>query len=170
LSGGEPLAQPKFAGAIMQAAKEKGFHTAIETTGYQHWDLVKPIILNSDIVLFDIKIMDAVRHEKTVGVTNKLILENAEKIADMRKQMIIRVPIVPGFNDDFENLDKTLAFAERIGVLEVHFLPYHRLGQQKYGQLGRFYQMDLVEPPGVEKMQKLVEKVKRPGVILRIGG
>lgn len=170
LSGGEPLAQPEFAGAIMQASKTKGFHTAIETTGYQQWDLVKSIFMHTDTVLFDIKIMDAVRHEKTVGVSNNLILSNAKKIADMRKQMVIRVPIVPGLNDDFENLDETLAFAERIGVHEVHFLPYHRLGQLKYAQLGRSYEIGSIEPPSVEKMEELVEKVKRRGVILKIGG
>lgn len=170
LSGGEPLAQHEFAGAIMQVSREKGFHTAIETTGYQQWDLARQVFVHTDLVLFDIKLMDPLRHEKTVGVTNRLILSNAEKIAEMGKQMIIRVPIVPGYNDDSENLEETLAFAGSIGVNEVHFLPYHRLGQPKYDQLGRCYELDDVKAPSKQEMEELVEKLKNPGVILKVGG
>lgn len=170
LSGGEPLVQPKFAASIMRRSKEKGFHTAIETSGYQEWNLAKPVFVDVDLVLFDVKFMDPVRHKRIVGVSNELILSNATKIAEMRKQMIIRVPVIPGYNDDLENLDQTLSFAESIGVSEVHLLPYHRLGQHKYQQLGRVYRLASTQPPNKEYMESLIEKIQRPGIRLRVGG
>ncbi len=170
LSGGEPLSQHEFAAAIMQISQEKGFHTAIETTGYQDWTLAKPIFAHSDLILFDIKLMDPVRHEEIIGVSNELILSNARKIAGMGKNMIIRIPVIPGYNDDLENLDQTLSFAESIGVYEVHLLPYHRLGQQKYRQFGRPYMLEATEPPSRETVGVLVEKLRRPSVFLKAGG
>ena len=156
LSGGEAMAQPEFAEAIFRACHDRGFNTAIETTAFAERDVVARLIPHIDHVMMDIKHMDPVKHEAYTGVSNAQILENARWIADNARHMIIRVPVIPTFNDTVEEITAIARFAESLpGVHELHLLPYHRLGQDKYTGIGREYTLAHLTPPSKEHMEEL---------------
>lgn len=159
LSGGEPLMQPDFAAALVLEAKKRNIDAAIETTGFQQWDILWKVIKNVDLVLLDIKVMDSKRHEKLVGVPNDLILENAKKIAKMNKDIIVRIPIIPGLNDDWDNLVQTGEFCKNISIKKIELLPYHRLGEAKYEKLGRKYGLEGLRPPSKENLKSIALKL-----------
>jgi pyruvate formate lyase activating enzyme len=137
LSGGEPTAQADFALALLEKCKSAGLHTAIETCGYSPWPTVERFMEFTDLFLFDIKCMNPERHRESVGRSNDLILENAARIAKS-KPIRIRVPVIPGFND---NPDEILAIArfakDNLGNCAVDLLPYNRMGESKYDRLSR---------------------------------
>jgi pyruvate formate lyase activating enzyme len=170
LSGGEPLMQPEFSAALLAACKRKGLNTAIETTGYQKWELFLPVLINTDLVLFDIKMMDSDLHRKIIGVPNNLILDNARKIVELGKDIIVRIPIIPGYNDSIENLRNTAEFAANIGIKEVHLLPYHRLGESKYNQLGRIYNLKDVNVPSTNYIESLTQIFIKNNLKTQVGG
>ena len=156
LSGGEAMAQPEFAEALLRACHAAGFSTAIETTAHASRDVVARLIPHIDHVMMDIKHMDPVKHEAYTGVSNAQILENARWIADNARHMIIRVPVIPTFNDTVEEITAIARFAESLpGVHELHLLPYHRLGQDKYTGIGREYTLAHLTPPSKEHMEEL---------------
>ena len=171
LSGGECLAQPEFSEAILRCAKDAGLTTAIETTGYADYSVIERILPYVDTVLMDIKHTDPEKHREFTSKDNALILENAKKIAKEARRLIIRTPVVPGFNDTEDEIRAIARFAKSLdGVREMHLLPYHRIGSDKYAGLGRHYTMDGVMPPKKEWMQVLLEVVRAEGLDAQIGG
>lgn len=171
LSGGECLWQPEFSAALLQAAKERGISTAIETTGYAEMDVIRRLLPYVDTVLMDIKHVDGRKHQEFTTKDNGLILENAKHIARESKCLIIRTPVIPTFNDTEEEIAAIAAFAKSLpGVREMHLLPYHRIGSDKYAGLERTYTMAHISPPPKEQMQRLLAVVERAGLIGQIGG
>ena len=157
LSGGECMAQPDFAEALLRACHDYGFNTAIETTAYASREVVDRLLPHVDHFLMDIKHMDSAKHEAFTGRPNGQILENARYIAENSNHLIIRVPVVPTFNASVEEIKDIARFADSLpNVNELHLLPYHRLGQDKYTGLGRHYQMDGITPPTDAFMQELL--------------
>ena len=133
LSGGEAMAQPDFAEALLRACHDYGFNTAIETTAFAEREVVARLLPHIDHVMMDIKHMDSVKHKAFTGQPNERILENAKYIAANARHMVIRVPVVPTFNDTPAEIAAIARFAESLPeVHELHLLPYHRLGQDKY--------------------------------------
>ena len=135
LSGGECLMQSEFSSALLQAAHAYGITTAIETTGYASFEMMEDKILPFvDTVLMDIKHMNSAKHKLFTGVDNERILKNAKKIAASgMTNLVIRVPVIPGFNDRTDEIESIARFADSLpGVKKIHLLPYHRLGQDKY--------------------------------------
>jgi pyruvate formate lyase activating enzyme len=104
LSGGEPLAQPAFAAHILKKCRDAGFHTALDTCGYASWTIMKEVLRHVDLVLYDFKHMNPELHRKYTGVSNELILQNAEKIHHEMSIPMGRVTLLPGFNDSAENI------------------------------------------------------------------
>ncbi len=142
LSGGEPLAQARFAGELLRRYKADyiGFHTSVETCGEAPWEEVALVAPHADLFLFDIKHMDALEHRRLTGAGNERILENAARLAASGASVGVRLPLVPGCNDGEENLRRTAEFARSIlRVSAIDLLPYHRLGEPKYSRLGRPY-------------------------------
>ena len=171
LSGGEILGQHKFAAALLKACKENGLHTAVESTGFASFDKIEAILPHLDLYLMDIKHMDSEKHKRYTGVGNELILENARKIAKSGVELIIRTPVVPGFNDTAEEIRAISKFAASLpGVKEHHLLPYHRLGQDKYAGLNRNYSLKEITPPTKEKMEYLLSVAEESGLKCQIGG
>ncbi len=172
LSGGECLSQPEFAIALLKAAKNEGLNTAIESTAFASFDdVIAKVLPNLDTYLMDIKHMDRAKHEAYIGHPNDLVLENAKKIAANAKRLIIRVPTVPGFNDTPEEIGAIARFAASLpNVEELHLLPYHRLGQDKYTWLGREYTLPDILPPSDEHMQMLLQVAEQSGLRCQIGG
>ncbi len=171
LSGGEAMCQRQFGTALLRAAKSNGISTCIETTAFAPYEVVKEYVELLDYVLMDIKHMDSAKHKEFTTQPNELILENAVKIADTAKSLTIRVPVIPTFNDTEKEIYDIAKFAKSLnGVNEMHLLPYHKLGYDKYVGLGRVYGMGDVVTPSAEHMQRLVDAAKQTGINVVIGG
>lgn len=171
LSGGESLLQPDFATALLEAAHQNGINTAIETTGFAKWETVERFIPHIDTFLMDIKHINSDKHAEFTGRPNELILENARLIAQRAKKLIVRVPVIPGFNDTKEEIAQIARFtADLPNVNEIHLLPYHRMGKDKYDGLSRPYLMGDVPSPTADKMKELLEVCKTYGLITHLGG
>jgi pyruvate formate lyase activating enzyme len=136
-SGGEPLMQPDFLCAALAACRAEGIHTVVDTCGYASRQTVAHVSGHTDLFLFDLKLMDSRRHQELTGVGNDVILENLRLLAGLGKAIIARIPIVPGMNDDEENITATLRFLEAARVENVELLPYHGTGREKYRRLQR---------------------------------
>ncbi len=171
LSGGECLWQPDFSEALLKASKEYGISTAIETTGYAEMDVIRRLLPYVDTVLMDIKHTDPEKHKEFTTRDNGLILENAKHIAREAKCLIVRTPVIPTFNDTEAEIRSIANFAKSLdGVREMHLLPYHRIGSDKYAGLGRQYTMAHITPPKKEQMEHLLAIVNETGLIGKIGG
>lgn len=171
LSGGECLWQPDFAVALLKATHENGINTAIETTGFADWEVIKQFIPEVDVFLMDIKHTNSTKHKEFTTRPNELILENARKIAEKAKRLIIRVPVIPGFNDTVEEIGEIAKFTASLpNVNEIHLLPYHRMGRDKYDGLDRPYLMGDVPSPTSAKMQELLAVCKSYGLTTQLGG
>ena len=159
LSGGECLMQPDFATGLLRAAHETGINTAIESTGFAPFETIQKLLPYLDYYLMDIKHTDSRKHQEFTGQPNEWILENAFRIASSSNvELIIRVPVVPTFNDSVEEIKAIARFADTLpGVERLHLLPYHRLGQDKYAGLGREYTMTDIVPPTREHMEGLLK-------------
>ncbi len=171
LSGGECLAQPQFAADLLRACHDRGINTAIETTGFASFDKIEKLLENLDICLMDIKHIDSAKHKEYTTQPNELILENARKIAKSGTKLVIRVPVIPGFNCSENEIKAIAQFASTLdNVKELHLLPYHRLGEPKYEGLGREYLMGDVGSIPKEHMEKLKQVVEAEGLMCHIGG
>lgn len=171
LSGGEPFAQGEFVGVLLRRLKEEGYHITVETSGYAPWQVVESCAPHIDLFYFDIKHLDSRSHKRLTGVPNELILANARRIAEMGKQMVLRVPFVPGLNTSDANLRSLGLFARDLGVSRIDILPYHRMGVGKYKALGRTYPAEAVVEPGdslLQEAQVMVADIS--GIKVRIGG
>ena len=171
LSGGEILGQPDFARDLLRACKENGLHTAVESTANAPYENIEKILPYLDLYLMDIKHMDSAKHKEYTGAGNERILENAKKLAASGVELVIRTPVVPGFNDTAEEIRAISKFAASLpGVREHHLLPYHRLGSDKYAGLGRNYSLTEILPPPPEKMSYLLSVAEESGLKCQIGG
>lgn len=171
LSGGESLTQPDFAVALLTACQENGVHTAIETTGFASPEVIERYLPVLDCVLMDIKHINSEKHQEFTTRPNDRILQNARLIAEKAKRLIIRVPVIPTFNDTEAEIGEIAAFAASLpNVNEIHLLPYHRMGTDKYTGLGREYTMAHITPPTAEHMELLKQKAESYGLKALIGG
>jgi len=172
ISGGEALAHPRFSAALFRAAKENGIHTAIETSNFAPAEVIDQVYAHVDLALCDIKHMDPSLHKKYTGVTNEQILDNIKHIYhDLHIPVIIRVPTIPGFNDDLKNMTATARFVvSDLGRdVPVHLLPYHRLGESKTESLGRDIHLT-IKVPEDSHMEMLREHVASFGLTCQVGG
>lgn len=171
LSGGECLWQPEFSHALLAICKKRGISTAIETTAYAEIEIIRRLLPFIDTVLMDIKHINSEKHKEFTTRDNSLILENAKIIAKEAKNLIIRTPVIPTFNDTQEEIGEIAKFAVSLeNVKEMHLLPYHRIGSDKYAGLGRKYEMAHISPPSKEKIRELLDIVNKYGLIGQIGG
>jgi pyruvate formate lyase activating enzyme len=142
LSGGEPLAQPAFALELLAASRQRGWHTVVDTAGDVEWAALREILQYTDLLLYDIKHVDDIRHHAGTGARNTRSLQTAERLAALGWPLVVRVPLIPGFNADQESLEGIAAFVAKLrSVHYVEIVPYHRLGQPKYASLGRSDEM-----------------------------
>ena len=136
LSGGEPLFQPRFAGALLREAKQAGLHTCVETCGFAAAETIRDAAALTDLFLFDWKASDPARHKELTGQDNVLIKANLLELDRLRAEVILRVPLVPGYNDDDRNMRGIAEVAALSCVRRIEILPYHKLGESKAGNLG----------------------------------
>ena len=148
LSGGDPLIQIDFVSEILRLCKERGIHTAIETSGFADWDDFLKILKYTDFIFFDIKHMDSKKHKYGTGVSNEKILENIRKVSNLGKNIIIRIPVIPNFNDSEESIKDTVKFVKNMkNIIKIELLPYHKLGVIKYERIGKTYLLKDINPP-----------------------
>ncbi len=170
-SGGEPTMQAGFLRDLLKACKEEGYHTAVDTSG--HVDPVNLSILSDDVDLFlyDIKAMDEETHKEHTGASNRLILENLRRLVDAGKSVIVRMPLIPGVNDDEENARKTGEFVSSLGnIKQICVLPYHKGGAEKLGRLMQAGPPFEAEPPKDEKIGEIKGILEEYGLEVKIGG
>lgn len=170
-SGGEPFAQPQFLLEMAHAAKLLHLHTAVETCGYVSWSIMSNVLEYLDIVLFDLKHMDTEIHRQGTGVDNQRILDNLKRIDATGKTVRVRLPLIPGFNDSEKNIRETSAFISELSNLEaLDILPYHRMGEPKWGQLDCTYKIKGVTPHDKDKVYDLAAIARTYGINVTIGG
>ncbi len=170
-SGGEPLMQTDFLIALLQEMKKHEIHTTVDTSGFVSKKAIEKVSKYTDLFLFDLKHMDSVEHEKYTGVTNNIILDNLKFLHDIGKEIIIRIPIIPGVNNSEEDLKSFRDFIRTLpNIKEVNLLPYHKIGEEKYRRLGMDYKMSDVEEPSDEEMDFALQIFKEIGKKVQIGG
>jgi len=136
LSGGEPLAQPEFAAAVLRACRRARLSAAVDTCGYAPWPAMERVLPLVELWLFDLKHADPEAHKQATGVSNRRIIANLRRLARAGARIWLRVPLIPGFNDSQQALDALARLAAEIGPERLHVLPYHRLGTGKWARLG----------------------------------
>lgn len=139
LSGGEFLMQPDFAGQLLLAAKEEGLHTCCETTGFARPAVFGELLPLLDCLLFDMKHHDADTHRRVVGVSNELPLANMKAAIEAGKDVLPRIPVIPGFNDGLADAEGFAARLHEVGADRCQLLPFHQFGENKYALLGKDY-------------------------------
>ena len=170
-SGGEPLMQPEFLLILLNKCQKQGIHTAVDTSCYAESKIVEMISEKTNLFLCDIKHMDSEIHERFTGVGNNLILDNIKLLSKAGKDIIIRIPIVPGFNDDKENIDATGKFTASLSsVIRVDILPFNRGGVEKSARLANQNKYIQVETPSEEQMNSIAKDLSKFGFEVKIGG
>ena len=146
LSGGEPLIQPEFSLELLEEARKRKIHTCMESSGLSSWEKFEPILEKLDYLIMDLKCFSEEKHREQTGVGNKRILENLKKARECFPELpiLVRTPVIPGFNDKEEEIQKILHFLEPLDC-DYELLKYHRLGLPKYESLHRRYPMGEVE-------------------------
>jgi pyruvate formate lyase activating enzyme len=169
LSGGEVLLQPAFALALLQRLKEAGFHTCVDTSGQGSTEGLRQLIPYVDLFYFDIKHLDPRIHRSETGIANENILRNFAVVATSGVPLVVRVPVVPGFNDTVDAIaDIADLVATRAPGGTVHLLPYHRYGQQKYAMLGLDYELDAAETPSQEFLDAARKIMESRGLVCEV--
>ena len=157
-SGGEPLMQPGFLSALLRACREQEIHTVVDTSGFANWNIIEQIRQDVDLFLYDLKHMNSARHREVTGVPNEMILENLRKLAERGHKILVRIPLIPGINDDQENLVESGKFLASLPKLEgVELMAYHNIAQAKYEALSREYKLANTKPPTEDAMLHAME-------------
>lgn len=171
ISGGEPLLQVGFLRAVLRACKEREIHTALDTCGFAPWEALESVRGLVDLFLYDLKLMDDARHRAFTGASNEPILGNLRALAERGHAIALRVPLVPGINDDEENIRRIAVFAAALPRLQrVDVLPYHRAGTDKYSRMHRAYRLPEARPPSQEKIAQITEILHEFDLQARVGG
>lgn len=174
LGGGEVLMQPEAAVNLLTTCKERGINTAIETCGYARAEVVRRAAEVTDLFLFDVKHMNSDRHYQLTGVRNELILENLRWLLENRCNVKVRVPLLRGVNDsgsDIEAMVRFLApYKDHRNCKGIDLLPYHKMGVNKYAQLGREYPMPgdpALDEAGLARVEDIIRRYDFPVTVIR---
>jgi pyruvate formate lyase activating enzyme len=168
-SGGEPLMQPGFLCALLEACRKQEIHTVVDTSGFANWNVFERIRASVDMFLYDLKNMDSLRHREVTGVPNEVILENLRHLNAVGATCIVRIPLIPGINDDEENLVESGKFLASLSHIEsVELMGFHDIAQAKYEALGREYLLTGIKPPAEAEMHHAAEILRSYGLVVVI--
>jgi pyruvate formate lyase activating enzyme len=172
VSGGEPLAQPAFTLALLEALMKAGIHTALDTCGAAGWDVFRRALPLVGLFLYDLKAVDPLLHRRYTGSGNEGILANLKALVGEGAAVVVRIPIVPGVNDGPDEVGAMARFAAGLkGLKGVDLLAYHRAGIEKYRRLGLEYALPGVTPPPRERMDDIARVFREAGLkVGEIGG
>jgi pyruvate formate lyase activating enzyme len=170
-SGGEPLVQPRFLRDLLAACRAQSIHTTVDTCGFGTREYLLSIAPLTDLFLYDLKAIDEAKHLQYTGVSNSSILENLRALGRVHSNIWIRLPLIPGLNDDDGQLEATARFAASIpGVRQLNVLPYHRTAIQKFRRLGRPYRLEQIPDPTPERLEEVRRKLGAFGLTVKTGG
>ena len=154
-SGGECMLQIDFLVEILKMCKAGGIHTAVDTAGNVPWEYFEKILPYTDMFLYDVKAFSEDLHKQGTGVSNKLIFENLRRLSG-KCDLIIRIPVIGGFNDDMDEMKRIASFLNDIEHQKIEPLPYHSMGEHKYTALGMDYERFTV--PEMTEIKKIFEE------------
>lgn len=170
-SGGEPLMQAAFVTECLERLRAEGVHTALDTCGFAKWPDLAAAAAHASLVLFDLKLMDDTRHRAATGVSNQIILQNLTALTAIHDNIWIRIPVIPGVNDDETNIAATADFLRALpGIRHVDLLPYHATGEAKFARVGLDYTLHGTESPTHDRLDALAALVRARGLTARSGG
>jgi len=170
-SGGEPLMQPEFLFECLNLCGQEGIHRTVDTSGYAELEIIKQIAMETDLFLYDLKFMDSEKHRHFTGVSNQLILANLKYLARSGARVIVRIPFIPGINDDDENIDLVGMYLRILPEIEtVHILPYHGQQENKYARLDVEYKTKDLPLPSREDLSRAKKRLEGFGLNVDIGG
>ncbi len=170
-SGGEPLLQNEFLRALAIECRKNRIHTTLDTCGYATAEVVDAVADLIDLFLFDLKLMDDEKHREYTGVSNRIILENLQRLARDGRKVIIRFPVIPNITDTDENISRLIEYLHSIpSIKEVDLLPYHSIAGGKYERLEMENKMRDAQPPTDQAMSQLKARFAQSGFIVKIGG
>lgn len=174
LGGGEVLSQPQAASSLLQVCKQRGINTAIETCGYARPEVIEKVADHVDLFLYDVKHMDSDKHHELTGVRNEMILENLKWLLDNRYNVKIRMPLLKGVNDGEPEILQLVEFLKPYQDLNnfkgVDLLPYHKMGVNKYNQLGWEYPIEgdpKLSEADLDRIEKCIRKYDFPVSVVR---
>ena len=170
ISGGEPLLAPRFVTALLALCKAHGVHTAIDTSGFAPLDVFWAIMPHTDMFLYDIKHMDNDEHLRLTGVGNELVLANLHALSRLHKNVVLRVPLVPGLNDDPQHLRQIRALALELGVTSINLLPYHPFARGKYERMLLPHSIADLRSPTEAELCQAFGAMSHPNLRVTIGG
>ena len=170
-SGGEALMQPDFLCALAQQCQSRDIHTVVDTTCYTQPETLHRVAQHTNLFLCDVKHMDAGQHEKYTGVSNGLILDNIRLLSQWGKEIVLRLPLIPGINDDLDNVDRTIGFAASLETVQcIDVLPYNRGGLGKVERLCNGIRIIDFGMQDETLMTAVVERIKAAGFDVQVGG
>lgn len=164
LSGGEALLWPDFALALLQALHREGVHTALETTGFAEPQVFQSVAAETDFFLYDMKHWDAVRHREGTGADNSLILQNLRWAIAAGKEVLPRIPVIPGYNDSLPDAKGFCRRLREAGAERAQLLPFHQMGERKYALLGRDYAYEDVPALHPEELEAFRQAFLEEGI------
>lgn len=170
LSGGEPLAQHKFAAELLCSLHKEGIHTAIETSGYSEAAKFEEVLQHTNLILYDIKHTDTSKHKKYTGVGNEEIINNLYLSRKKGCDLIIRVPLIPDLNDDDRNLEQLAYLAKDSGAFAIHLLPFHQMGVSKWKAMDKEYSLEGKAEMLLEQAETVGKRLRDKGLRVGIGG
>ena len=170
-SGGEPLMQPSFLMELLKACGDLDLHRTVDTCGYADTRTLLKVATHVELFLYDLKHMDPEKHYRYTGVPNEIILTNLKCLSRQGARIIIRLPLIPGINNDGENIERTGAFLSSLaGVNQVNILPYHRAAEAKYKNLSVKYKAADIERPDRDQLESIAGQLEKYDLQVNIGG
>lgn len=170
LSGGEVLLQPEFAGELLRALRARGVHTAIESNLNVDFSTLEKLLPDIDLVMCDLKVWDEELHRRWTGAGNARIKENIEKLGKTGKPMIVRTPVIPGVNDNEQEIGAIAAFAaQQPNLLYYELLNFNPLGQSKYLALDAENAFETARPLPESRLEALAAAARASGAAVRVG-
>lgn len=171
ISGGEPLAQGDFLLALLEELNERSIHTAVDTSGFMPYEILSEVSKRADLILCDLKVIDEHRHRVFTGESNRIILENLRKLAENGNNIVIRMPVLKGLNDDSENIQSMVDFLLPLNKSwQINLLPFHRGGEGKLKRLNKKSPLVDFKTPSEKKLGEIKDILSSHGFHVKIGG
>jgi len=171
-SGGEPLQQADFLLEMLMACKAERMHTAVDTSGFTNWKMLEKVLQYTDLFLYDLKLIDDDLHKTYTGVSNKLILENLEKLLELGRNLRIRIPMIPGVTFTEENINQTFDYLSELkfSIEGVDLLPYHNIASHKYERFGMENKLGELKSIRKSDLEETKLRFEKAGFEVKIGG
>ena len=171
LSGGEPLSQGPELMTLLVELKKRNIDTAIETSLYVSWEMIERCIALTGTFLVDLKHTDKEKFTRFTGGVSDLVLDNLVKLAESHKNVIIRIPVIPDFNQTEPEMKKIIDFSVSLkSIREIHFLPFHNLGSEKYRMLGMEYSYSGKRTVDTTELECYADYARSLGLTAKTGG